>query len=122
MDVCVLPSSTEGLPICLMEAMQAEVPIVASAVGGIPDLLDGGRSGVLITPGSVAAISGAVSQVLNDRQAAREMAHRARSRVLGRYSSARMAKAYIALYLDALERYAADSDARKRLQADGHVC
>jgi glycosyltransferase involved in cell wall biosynthesis len=121
-DVFVLPSSTEGLPICLMEAMQAGVPIVASAVGGVPDLLDGGRSGVLIEPGTVAAITEGVSRVLSEPHTARELAQRARRRVLDHYSSGRMAGAYIALYLDALDQYARQTDARVQLGADGHAC
>ena len=49
-DILVLPSFTEGLPIIILEAMQADTPIVASALGGVPEVLGNGRYGLILEP------------------------------------------------------------------------
>jgi glycosyltransferase involved in cell wall biosynthesis len=78
-DVFVLPSYYEGLPVGVMEAMARGIPVVATRVGGIPDLVAHGVSGLLLEPGRPAALAQAIVSVLTDatlRARLREAAHR----------------------------------------------
>ncbi len=96
--VFVLSSLTEGLPITLLEAMQAGVPVVASAVGEIPNLLDGGRFGRLVPPGDVDSLAEALDDVYHHPDEAYERAARARKHVLEEYGVEKTARRYGELY------------------------
>lgn len=84
----------EGFGIALAEAMAAGVPIVASDVGACREVLDGGRCGLLVEPGSAEALAAGIRQVLSDPAAARQRAEAARDRALEDFSVAAMAEAY----------------------------
>ncbi|TGE36637.1 glycosyltransferase family 1 protein [Desulfosporosinus fructosivorans] len=73
MDLFVLPSVSEGMGLVLLEAMQAGVPIVASAVGGIPEVVRAGKDGLLVPPGDVAAFSTACSKLINNPDLAKSL-------------------------------------------------
>ena len=73
LDVLVVPSLTEGAPLVVLEAMAAGVPIVASAVGGIPDQIRHEREGLLVPPGDPEALGDAVLKLLRDPRLARRM-------------------------------------------------
>jgi glycosyltransferase involved in cell wall biosynthesis len=72
-DVFVVSSRYEGLPLALVEAMAAGLPSVATSVGGIPELLDDGRTGFLVAPGDPAALAAAVEKLLCDPKTRAEM-------------------------------------------------
>ncbi len=72
-DLFVLPSRLEGLGIVILEAMAAGKPIVASNVGGIPELIESGHNGILVEAGNEGALASAMIKVLNDRSLARAM-------------------------------------------------
>jgi len=95
-DLFVLPSYHEGLSTALLEAMALGVPCVATAVGGNVELLGG--AGVLVRPGDVAGLSEAMRLVLSDAGLARELARRARERVLSRYTWDVVLRQYLRLY------------------------
>ena len=59
LDVAVCSSDWEGSPLSVMEYMEAELPVVATRVGGIPDMIESGVEGVLVDPGDPEAIAGA---------------------------------------------------------------
>ena len=93
-----MPSLTEGLPIVLLEAMQAGVPIVASKVGGIPNVLAGGRAGLLIEPGSIESLKQGILDVMQNPVKAGQRAQASRQRVSTDFSSKTMAERYCGIY------------------------
>jgi glycosyltransferase involved in cell wall biosynthesis len=94
----VMPSLTEGLPIVLLEAMRAGVPIAASRVGGIPNVLDEGRAGLLLEPGNVEALKRGIAEVIMNPAEAEQRLHAARKRVREEFSSRIMAEKYLEIY------------------------
>jgi glycosyltransferase involved in cell wall biosynthesis len=79
-DVAVSASWFEGSPLAAMEYMDAGLPIVATRVGGMPDLIDDGVHGRLVEPGDAAGLAAAVVELLRDPERARAMGERARER------------------------------------------
>ncbi len=102
-DLFVLPSHSEGVPLALLEAMMAVRPIVASAVGEVPSVLDGGRAGVLVPPGDAAALATAMANVLADTDRGRELAAAAAARAAEHYTFNAMMDRYAALYAKLLK-------------------
>ena len=96
-DVFALPSKTEGLPLVVPEAMAAGLPIVATAVGGLPGVVDEGVTGLLV-PVDEQALGAALARLAQDRELARAMGQKAREVALARYSYDRMVDAYLELY------------------------
>lgn len=79
--VVVLPSHREGLPLCVLEAMAHGRPVVASAVGGIPELVEDGVTGLLVPPGDTEALRSALERLLADPVLRRRMGRAAKRRV-----------------------------------------
>ena len=96
-DVFALSSSTEGLPLVVLEAMAAGLPVVSTAVGGLPTVVEHGVTG-LLTPVDAVALGVAIGELIDDPERAKEMGRRGRELALARYSSERMVDAYLALY------------------------
>ncbi|WP_070988388.1 glycosyltransferase [Halofilum ochraceum] len=92
-DLLVLASRTEGLPMVLLEAMACGVPCVATAVGGIPDLLAEG-GGELVEPGDVSGLSAALARICADQRLRGHLGGVARERVLTGYRDRDMVDAY----------------------------
>jgi len=80
-DINVLPTHYEGLPLTILEAMAAGLPTVASAVGGIPDAIESGVSGLLVPPGEPGALASALSTLIRSAATRARMADAARARV-----------------------------------------
>jgi glycosyltransferase involved in cell wall biosynthesis len=99
-DVFAMSSQTEGLPLVVPEAMAAGLPIVTTAVGGIPTVIEEGETGLLV-PVDETALRKALATLLDDPERARAMGGRAREVALERYSSDRMVEAYLELYRSA---------------------
>jgi len=97
-----ISSLTEGLPITLIEAMAAELPVVATRVGGIPEVLQEGRLGTIIPPESPESLVAAILRVCTDPASAREVGRKAGMEARTLYSSERMAREYLELYLSVL--------------------
>ena len=102
-DVFALSSQTEGLPLVVPEAMAAGLPVVATAVGGLPTVIDEGETGLLV-PVDDAAYAAALRSLHDDRVRARRMGARAREVALARYDYGRMVDAYLALYQNAISK------------------
>ena len=84
-DVVVLASRWEGLGLVLVEAALRERPVVATTVGGIPEVVDDGVTGLLVAPGAPAALAAAIVRLLDDPDTARRMGGAARERALERF-------------------------------------
>ena len=80
LDVAVCSSDWEGSPLSVMEYMEAELPVVATRVGGIPDMIESGVEGVLVEPGDPEAMAGAIGGLLRDPARAVAMGRRGRRR------------------------------------------
>jgi glycosyltransferase involved in cell wall biosynthesis len=98
LDVGVIPSFTEGLPVTLLEMMAAGRPVVATAVGGIPEAIADGRSGWLVPPGDPRQLASRLGQTLDDPAARSRVGAEARCVVRERFGVRRQAAAYEALF------------------------
>ncbi|MHC4983608.1 MAG: glycosyltransferase [Planctomycetota bacterium] len=98
LDVFALPSRTESHPNALLEAMACSLPCIASNVHGIPEILDGGRLGVLVDPGDAAGLARAIADLAGCPQRRAPMGRAAREHVCRRYSMERMVAQYAELY------------------------
>lgn len=94
----LLPSQTEGMPLALLEAMACGLPIIASAVGAIPEVARRGSEAVLVSPGDPGALAQAIKRVLTDRGLAEALGRNARHRFAEHYTATVMADRYMALY------------------------
>jgi glycosyltransferase involved in cell wall biosynthesis len=97
-DVWTLPSLTEALPVSMLEAMSTGLPIVATTVGGIPDVIEEGVSGYLVPPGQVQPLADALNKILSDPTKRKAMGEAARQTVLNRYAIDTVAATYVDLY------------------------
>lgn len=113
----VQPSMTEGMPIAIIEALVAGVPIIATAVGDMPDMLGHGIAGELVPPGDATSLADAMERVFRDEDYRCRLAAAARQ-LSCRYSVKTMADAYLEFYQEAI------AGARRRssglLHAPGH--
>jgi len=85
LDVAVLASRREGSPLAVMEYMASAAPIVATAVGGVPELIEDGVHGLLVRPGDPGELAAAIGRLLEDRELASRVGAAARERQLANY-------------------------------------
>jgi len=97
-DLLVIPSLWEGLPLVLLEAMAAGVPVVASAVDGILEAAENGREALLVPPADSSALASAMIRLLQHPAEASRLASAARLRVRREFSAERMVERTAALY------------------------
>jgi glycosyltransferase involved in cell wall biosynthesis len=97
-DVFVLPSRWEGLPIALLEAMSAGLPVIATRVEGVDEVVEEGVHGVLVQPESTEELVKAILQLSKDAAQRHQMGEAARLRVLERYTVDRMCERYLKVF------------------------
>jgi glycosyltransferase involved in cell wall biosynthesis len=97
-DAFALTSRTEGLPLVLLEAMATGLPVVSTAVGGIPDLVEDGVTGFLVPARERAPLTGRLASLCADEALSRRLGEAGRRKVHERHSIDRMAAEYTALY------------------------
>ena len=101
-DLFVLPSRSEAFPNGAIEAMAAGLPVVASDVGGLRDLIDDGRTGLLVPPANPEALAAAIESLVADPARAAALGAAARDEIESRYSFERMLRDFDALYQSAV--------------------
>jgi glycosyltransferase involved in cell wall biosynthesis len=97
-DVFVLSSRSEGLPVSVLEAMAAELPVVASRVGGLDELVVGGETGILVPSGDHEALAAALTTMVEDRGLRRRLGDAGRSRAEALFDLAAFRQAHVDLY------------------------
>jgi glycosyltransferase involved in cell wall biosynthesis len=113
--VSVQPSHSEGLSNTLLESMAAGVPVVATRVGGTPEVIEDGATGLLVPPSDPQALAACVRRLLTDRDLAARLGAAGYHSVRERFAMDRMVSATEGLYIDLLARRAADPRWRGRL-------
>ena len=112
-DAFVLPSRTEALPMCVLEAMAMELPVIATRVGDLEGIIQPAEAGMLVDAGDGAALAAAIEKLRDSSDRRRQMGLRGRAEVIERYSLGRMLDAYQRAY----ERLCPTEGAPGRLSA-----
>lgn len=102
-DVFALPSHSEGSPNVLLEAMAAEVPIVATAVGGVPEIVQHEASALLVSPQTPAAMAKAIHQILTDNTLAQRLVANASNLLISKHSPDQYGRSLLRLYREVIE-------------------
>jgi glycosyltransferase involved in cell wall biosynthesis len=97
-DLLCLPSREEGLSLAALEAMAAGLPLVATRVGGLPEAVEDGKTGLLVPPRDPSALAGALARLLTDPARARAMGAAGRARAAACFTRDRMLQATHAVY------------------------
>lgn len=101
-DVFALPSHSEGSPYVVLEAMAANLPIVATAVGGVPEILEDNESALLVPVNDPRAMAAAIARVLGDQDLARRLTTNSAALVATRYAPAQYVRALVEIYGDVI--------------------
>ena len=104
LNVSVMPSLNEALSNVVLESMAAGAPTVATRVGGTPEAVVDGVTGILVPPASSSALAEAIVHLLNDTRLAAHLGHEARARIVDHFSVKRMVRSTEDLYIELLER------------------
>jgi glycosyltransferase involved in cell wall biosynthesis len=102
-DALLLPSEDECLPLVILEAMSARLPVIATDVGGISEAVDDGRTGLLVRPRDTEGLADALAAVLGDPARARSMGSRGRAKVEAEFSLEACSAAVFGVYDELLE-------------------
>ena len=104
MDLWVMSSISEGLPVALLEAMAAGCPIVATRIGGIPDAVSDGHEAVLVPSADPVALAGAIVELIRDPERANALGEAARARAMAQYSIKSVVRRVEEIYREELIR------------------
>jgi glycosyltransferase involved in cell wall biosynthesis len=102
-DIFVLPSLKEAFGMVVLEAMASGVPVIATASGGVPDIIEDGRTGYLVPPADSSAIHDAILNILRNPQQKADITKAALKRVAEHFNARRMAKETIQAYAHAIK-------------------
>jgi len=103
-DLLLLPSQTESFGLAALEAMSCEVPVIASAVGGLPEVIEDRVTGRLLPPGDIEGMAAAAVEILTNRDLHQAMGQACRSRVLALFNANRVVPLYLDDYRQVIDR------------------
>ena len=103
-DVLLLPSETESFGLSALEAMACEVPVIATRVGGLPEVVRDGETGYLVSVGDTEAMAERAMEILSDEQRQRAMGQHGREWACSQFNTDRVIPQYVALYERVLRR------------------
>jgi len=97
-DIFVLPSIKEGFPWTVIEAMAAGIPVIATKVGALPEIIQSGQNGILVQPKNPQQIAGAITKLLNNEDLRKDLAEQGRKTVIEKFNLEKMIKQYENLF------------------------
>lgn len=100
MDLFILPSLTEGTPMALLEAMSCGIPVIASAVGGIPKIIDSGKNGILVSPAKPEEIVSAVWAISKNNELQKRLSNMAKETIRNKFNLNEWVKKIESIYLE----------------------
>jgi len=103
MDILILPSLTEGTPMVLLESMAMGVPVIASGVGGVGELIEDSKTGLLIRPRDPQAIVESINTLIENKELAANISRNSIAEVKTRFSARRMSEQYEQTYLSLMK-------------------
>jgi glycosyltransferase involved in cell wall biosynthesis len=103
-DAFILSSKREGVPMSILEAMAAGLPVIATKVGGIPEVIKDGQNGILVPPEDQNSLANAICRILDDPGFAANLGSRARTTVEENYSIQAVTEAYTKIYLSIFQK------------------
>jgi glycosyltransferase involved in cell wall biosynthesis len=98
MNALVQPSLAEGMPNSVLEAMLLGVPVIATNVGGVPEVIDNGQTGLLVEPGNATVLAEAMKKLVRSAPLGQQLASEARRHVEGHFSPVRQRSLFEMLY------------------------
>ncbi len=101
LDIFILPSLTEGLPLALLEAMSMKLPVIATGVGGVPEVLSE-NEGILIPPKDAGILKRSILSLLADRALRKELGENARKKILSGFSLSSLFQKYMQIYSETM--------------------
>lgn len=103
LDILAHPADMEGLGVSLLQASAAAVPIVATRAGGLPEAVQDGTTGLLVEPGNIPALTGALRQLITDAGLRQQLGTAGRQRILSEFSIQTMTQGNLAVYKKVLD-------------------
>jgi glycosyltransferase involved in cell wall biosynthesis len=102
MNIFILPSLYEGFPISIIEAMSSKLPVIATNVDGIPEIIENGKTGILITPKNSTSIENAIISLIQNEELRKQLGDNGRKFVKNRFSKNLMVESHEKLFKDIL--------------------
>lgn len=102
-DIFILPSIIEGMPVSIMEACLAHLPVVAFDVGGISELVINGETGIIVPPLNVPGLAKAIEELLSNEEKRKRMGERGYNRIKEEFSLEKMVRSISAIYLELMQ-------------------
>ena len=99
MNIFALPSHNEGMPTVLIEAMAMNIPVIATPVGGVHEIISGGENGLLVPPGDETMLAGSIVRLLTEREFASRIAAKGRQTVKSAFSDGTLAERFEEIFL-----------------------
>jgi sugar transferase (PEP-CTERM/EpsH1 system associated) len=112
-DAFLLTSVSEGLPVTIIEAMATGLPVISTRVGGVPEVINDGDSGLLAPAGDATALAAAIVRLTRDAHLRTRLAENGRERVASRFSEEQMMQRYDDLYAELTQRHRHSSRVRQ---------